>query len=237
MLAGIGATGGNVMRGRVLFIANSLDNAFKFQQVLSELDVETTAASTAQIARLLGKDLNIDLVIFEARASAAGYLEQVESLVKHLMCSLLVIVEEADAGSLRLPKRSPCDFVLHDAGPAECKARVRRLLGNKGAANWTEIISVEDMAINLATYQVTVAGSPIDFTYLEYALLAFLVQHADRTFSRDSLLQNVWGFDYYGGSRTVDVHVRRIRAKLGPNLAQRLKTVRGVGYLWSSQGL
>ena len=70
---------------------------------------------------------------------------------------------------------------------------------------------------------------------MEYALLAFLVKHPDHTFSRDTLLQNVWGFDYYGGSRTVDVHVRRIRAKLGPKLAQYLETVRGVGYLWKTR--
>ena len=75
-------------------------------------------------------------------------------------------------------------------------------------------------------------GEPIDFTYLEYALLSFLVSHPARTFSRDALLQHVWGFDYYGGSRTVDVHIRRIRSKLGPELAQHLKTVRSVGYLW-----
>ena len=79
----------------------------------------------------------------------------------------------------------------------------------------------------------TVDGAPIDFTYLEYALLAFLVTHPDRTYSRDALLKRVWGFDYYGGTRTVDVHVRRVRAKLGPDLAQHLETVRGVGYLWN----
>jgi len=90
------------------------------------------------------------------------------------------------------------------------------------------------MTINLATYQVAVANEPVDFTYLEYALLAFLVRHPGHTFSRDALLQHVWGFDYYGGSRTVDVHVRRIRAKLGPELAQHLETVRGVGYLWNN---
>ena len=66
------------------------------------------------------------------------------------------------------------------------------------------------------------------------ATFAFLVTHPGRTYSRDALLRRVWGFDYYGGSRTVDVHVRRVRAKLGPELAQRLETVRGVGYLWNA---
>ena len=97
-----------------------------------------------------------------------------------------------------------------------------------------DCISVDGLVINLATYQVTINGEPIDFTYLEYALLSFLAKHPGRTFSRDALLQRVWGFDYYGGSRTVDVHVRRIRSKLGPDLAERLETVRGVGYLWNA---
>ena len=98
-----------------------------------------------------------------------------------------------------------------------------------------DTITVESMVINTNTYQVTIGDEPLDLTYLEYALLAFLVQHPERTFTRDALLQNVWGFDYFGGSRTVDVHVRRIRSKLGPKLAEHLQTVRGVGYLWSTK--
>ena len=123
---------------------------------------------------------------------------------------------------------------MHGASAAECAVRVKRLLNDEEAVGSSDLIVVDHMTINLATYQVLVSDKPIDFTYLEYALLSFLVRHPGRTFSRDALLQHVWGFDYYGGSRTVDVHVRRIRAKLGPELAQRLETVRGVGYLWSA---
>ena len=123
---------------------------------------------------------------------------------------------------------------MNNAGNAECSARIRRLLGNGTAGEKAEIIAVDSMTVNLSTYQVEVNGESVDFTYLEYALLAFLLQHCDRAYSRDALLQNVWGFDYYGGSRTVDVHVRRIRAKLGPDLSQHLETIRGVGYLWRS---
>lgn len=228
-------TGGDVMRKRVLFIANSLDNAFKFQQVLSELNVDISAGSTAQIKRFLGPGADSDLVVFEARSTALEYLEEVESLAENRGCALLVVTDETCVGQLRLPTNVPSDFVMSDAGHAECLARVRMLLGYQDNSGQSEIISIENMDINLATYQVSVGGEPVDFTYLEYALLAFLVQHPNRTFSRDTLLQNVWGFDYYGGSRTVDVHVRRIRAKIGPKLAQYLETVRGVGYLWNSK--
>ena len=73
-------------------------------------------------------------------------------------------------------------------------------------------------------------GRPVDFAYMEYELLKFLITHPQRVFSRDALLSRVWGYDYYGGARTVDVHVRRIRAKLGSEHAAKIKTVRSVGY-------
>ena len=220
------------MGKRVAFIADSLDNAYKFQQILSQLDVEVAAGSTMQVGKLLAPTAHLDLVVFEDRGSANSSLGEIESLVEEHGCPLLVIVDESDVERLRLPSSIPCDFVVHGAGNAECTVRVSRLLYGVSDEKRSDVIVIDNMTINLATYQVSVADEPVDFTYLEYALLSFLVKHSGRTFSRDELLQHVWGFDYYGGSRTVDVHVRRIRAKLGPELAQRLETVRGVGYLW-----
>lgn len=223
------------MRKHVLFIANSLDTAHRFQQVLSAFDVEVAAASTLQLKRLLAFETAVDLVIFEARSFAVSYLEEVETFAEQRDCALLIIIDQKDIGQLRLPECVLCDFVLSSAGIDECMTRVRRLLGGKGVGKISSIVLIDDMEINLATYQVTVSGEPVDFTYLEYALLAYLVQHPDRTFSRELLLQNVWGLDYDGGVRTVDVHVRRVRAKIGPALAQYLETVRGVGYLWRTR--
>ena len=211
----------------VIFVADSLDNAHKFQQVLSGLDVEVAAGSSAQLKNLLVQHPGYDLVVYEARGEALGRVAQAESL-------LLVIVGEDQLGEFRLPVQVKSDFVVHGASPDECAARIRQLLwpGNESSAS--DFVAVDSLTINLATYQVNVAGEPLDLTYLEYALLAFLVTHPGRAYSRDALLRRVWGFDYYGGSRTVDVHVRRVRAKLGPDLAQHLETVRGVGYLWSA---
>ena len=223
------------MRKRVHFIANSLDNAYKFQRVLLELDAEVAAGSTAQINRLLSSGTSPDLVIFETQTTTLPFLEEVLSFVERQGCSLLAITDESTIERFDLPAHVPCDFVMADAGDAECLVRTSRLLGIAGSPGQTEIIRVDNMVINLATYQVTVADEPIDFTYLEYTLLIFLVQHPDHTYTRDALLQNVWDLDYYGSSRTVDVHVRRIRAKLGPYLARHLETTRGVGYLWTTQ--
>ena len=223
-----------MQRKKIAFIADSLDNAYRFQQVLSKFDADVSAGSTLQIAKLLAAGQAYDLIVFEARGSAYGSFADVVRFAGERECPLLVIVEAESLESMSLPSSSPSDFVVHGAGEQECAARVARLLRSEGAAAAREKINVDGMEINLATYQVSVMGEPIDLTYLEYALLAFLAKHPGRTFSRDDLLQHVWGFDYYGGSRTVDVHVRRIRAKLGPELAQHLETVRGVGYLWST---
>lgn len=222
------------MRKKVVFIADSLDNAHRFQQVLSALNVDVAAGSTVQLGKLLSAEVAPELVIFEARGNARSYLGQVVRQVEDLPAPLLLIVNEEELPSLQFPTTVASDFVMHGASVAECTARVKRLMTSQEEPASLDCISVDGLVINLATYQVTINGEPIDFTYLEYALLSFLAKHPGRTFSRDALLQRVWGFDYYGGSRTVDVHVRRIRSKLGPDLAERLETVRGVGYLWNA---
>ena len=223
-----------MQRKQVIFIADSLDNAHKFQAVLSALDVDVAAGSSVQFKRLLAQHPGCDLVVFEARGDALQNVSRAESTLLEDGCgSLLAIVNEDQLSEFRLPVQVKSDFVVHGASPDECSARIRQLLWPGNESSTSDYIAVDAMTINLATYQVKVNGEPLDLTYLEYALLAFLVTHPGRTYSRDALLRRVWGFDYYGGSRTVDVHVRRVRAKLGPDLAQRLETVRGVGYLWS----
>lgn len=222
------------MRKTVIFIADSLDNAHKFQQVLSALDTEVFAGSSLQFKKLLALHPGCDLVVFEARSGTFERVAEAEPLlVEEGVGALLAIVDEADLGEFRMPVQVKSDFVVHGASADECTARIRTLLWPGSESASSDVVTVDSLSINLATYQVAVAGEPLDLTYLEYALLAFLATHPGRTYSRDALLRRVWGFDYYGGSRTVDVHVRRIRAKLGPDLAHHLETIRGVGYLWS----
>ncbi len=93
-----------------------------------------------------------------------------------------------------------------------------------------DVLRVGALELNLANYQVSIDGRPINFTYMEYELLKFLVTHPGRVFTREALLSRVWGYDYYGGERTVDVHIRRLRAKLGQDYGGRIQTVRSVGY-------
>jgi len=105
-------------------------------------------------------------------------------------------------------------------------ARARRVVNRVE----DDLVRSGSLELNLATYQASINGTRVDFAFMEYELLRFLMTHPGRVFSREALLTRVWGYDYYGGIRTVDVHVRRVRAKLGQEYAARLKTVRGVGY-------
>jgi DNA-binding response OmpR family regulator len=130
------------------------------------------------------------------------------------------------------------DVVLCDAGPAEVEARLRLALGRAEAERDTtanEEIRSGDLSIDEATYQARLGHRPLDLTFKEFELLKFLAQHPGRVFSRAQLLQEVWGYDYFGGTRTVDVHVRRLRAKLGPEREALIGTVRNVGYKFVAQ--
>ena len=124
------------------------------------------------------------------------------------------------------------DVILDTAGPAELEARLR-LLQSRAAATLDEAdteIRSGDVSIDEASYTARVRGKALDLTFKEFELLKFLVQHPGRVFTRAQLLHEVWGYDYFGGTRTVDVHVRRLRAKLGIENENAIGTVRNVGY-------
>jgi len=124
------------------------------------------------------------------------------------------------------------ELLVEPFSAAELQARIARARRAVNGIDHDDVVRVGSLEMNLATYQVAIDGKPVDFTYMEYELLKFLVTHPKRVFSREALLNRVWGYDYYGGARTVDVHVRRVRAKLGSEHASRIKTVRSVGYRW-----
>jgi DNA-binding response OmpR family regulator len=122
------------------------------------------------------------------------------------------------------------DFCLTPFHPAELEARLRHLLATDIDLHRAELVEYGELTLNLETYQAAIAGRPLDMTYMEYELLKFLAQNPGKVFTREMLLSRVWGYEYYGGARTVDVHVRRLRAKLGEEHANLIQTVRSVGY-------
>ena len=122
------------------------------------------------------------------------------------------------------------DFCLDPFHPRELEARLRHLFWRAGSGTAPELVEYGNLLLNLETYQAAIAGNPLDLTYMEYELLKFLAQHPGKVFTRETLLSRVWGYEYYGGARTVDVHIRRLRAKLGEEHANLISTVRSVGY-------
>ncbi|MFI0431676.1 MAG: winged-helix domain-containing protein [Candidatus Nanopelagicales bacterium] len=124
------------------------------------------------------------------------------------------------------------DFLLDSAGPAEVEARLRLALTRPADEQGDEadLIRSGELVVDESAYSARLRNRPLNLTFKEFELIKYLAQHPGRVFTRAQLLQEVWGYDYYGGTRTVDVHVRRLRAKLGPEHEQLIGTVRNVGY-------
>jgi DNA-binding response OmpR family regulator len=127
------------------------------------------------------------------------------------------------------------DLLLNTATPAEVEARIRLAIARLNRQRVDEdpeahVIRSGEISVDDVTYTAKLGGRPLDLTFKEFELLKYLAQHPGRVFTRDQLLQEVWGYDYFGGTRTVDVHVRRLRAKLGAEHEQLIGTVRNVGY-------
>jgi DNA-binding response OmpR family regulator len=122
------------------------------------------------------------------------------------------------------------DFCLTPFHPRELETRLSHMLWRAGSGARPELIEYGPLAMNLETYQAAIDGRPLDLTYMEYELLRYLASQPGKVFTRETLLNRVWGYDYYGGARTVDVHVRRLRSKLGEEHAGLIQTVRSVGY-------
>ncbi len=152
---------------------------------------------------------------------------------------ILLLLNATQLGQLELRDELFDDFILTPFRHQELEARLKHLFWSQGIDSRGEVLTHEDLVLNIETYQATINGRPLDLTYMEYELLKFLVSHPGKVFSRETLLSRVWGYDYFGGARTVDVHVRRLRSKLGEENAGLIQTVRSVGYSfgqsrWSS---
>ncbi|GGN97315.1 transcriptional regulatory protein GlnR [Actinoplanes lobatus] len=152
-----------------------------------------------------------------------------------LSAPLIALVREAGLAAVAVDWCVD-DFVLTTAGPAEVAARLTMAVARQGSqtTTGTESIHIGGLSIDPHSYTAKLNGETLSLTYKEFELLKFLAQQPGRVFSRDQLLREVWGYDYFGGTRTVDVHVRRLRAKLGPRCERMIGTVRQVGYKFAA---
>ncbi|MDR1767097.1 MAG: response regulator transcription factor [Propionibacteriaceae bacterium] len=215
---------------QLLVVSNELakkgnEHSFGLLELLPH-EVTVTPSDT----QALTDSAKADLVVLDGRADLAGARTMARLFASSgSTVPLLLILPESGLAALSA-EWNLADFVLETAGPAEFDARIRLLIAQ--AAN-DAIICAGGITIDDAAYSATKDGEALDLTYTEFELLKYLVQHPGRVFSREHLLADVWGYDYYGGTRTVDVHIRRLRAKLGPDHEALIGTVRNVGYRFS----
>ena len=176
-----------------------------------------------------------DILLIDARRD----LPNVKSFAKHLdstgvSCPIIAITTEGGLTAFNADWGID-DVILDTAGPAEVDARIRIALGKHAI----ELVASDphageirtgEVTIDESTYTARLKGNVLDLTFKEFELLKYLAQHPGRVFTRAQLLQEIWGYDYFGGTRTVDVHIRRLRSKLGPEFEAIIGTVRNVGY-------
>ena len=182
----------------------------------------------AQPAQLVGAP-SADVIFVDGRTDLVG----AKSLCKiinttGLDAPLLLVVTEGGLTAVS-PDWGVDDVILLTAGPAEVDARIRLAVGRMAKEQVSSRIQTSGITIDESSYSAKAHGRTLALTYKEFQLLHFFATHPSRVFTREQLLSEVWGYDYFGGTRTVDVHVRRLRAKLG-DLEQLIGTVRNVGY-------
>lgn len=172
-----------------------------------------------------------DLYIVSATDNTNQGLEILkEAKLKYDLEPLLAVMSKQALGRISVDEDLFNDFCLIDSIELEIGQRIGRLLKKFNTETTQALIKYHDLVIDPNIYQVTVKGTVLDLTFMEYQLLTFLVSHPGKVYSREALLSRVWGYEYFGGGRTVDVHIRRLRSKLGEEYSQYIQTVRSVGY-------
>jgi len=167
-----------------------------------------------------------DILLVELGDQPIRRLREVTRIVEEIGLPVILAIS-LDQLALVDSTNGISDFITAPVDPLELRLRVQRLSTEEQT---DDLVVFKDLELNTLNYQATLASKPIDLTFMEYELLRFMVENPIRVWSREQLLSKVWGYDYYGGARTVDVHIRRLRSKLGEERASWITTVRSVGY-------
>ncbi|MCW3156654.1 response regulator transcription factor [Micropruina sonneratiae] len=217
---------------QLLVVSSQLDTGARPEAVLPAIgllahDLRSAPADT----NALTESAKADVVVIDGRSNLANARTVCRLFVSSgITLPILLVVTEGGLAAIN-GDWGVSDLILDGAGPAEFDARIRLLLSSNESDG---LIQSGGIVIDEAAYSARLGDAPLDLTYTEFELLKYLVTHPGRVFSREHLLADVWGYDYFGGTRTVDVHIRRLRAKLGPEHESLIGTVRNVGYRFSS---
>jgi two-component system, OmpR family, alkaline phosphatase synthesis response regulator PhoP len=219
----------------VLIVGNEPENLQSLGQTLMDGGYTVQHMVFAEQANQ-GLDINPDAIIFDMTTGLMGdmvtqFLKETDS--ENEIVSLAALRQEQLTSfdmSLNID-----DFFVWPGRQIEVQVRVRQALWRRAGLDPSHLIRSNDLVIDTANYKVYLGGDHVDLTYKEYELLRFLATNREKVFTREALLNRVWGYDYFGGARTVDVHIRRLRGKIETRSHTYIETVRNVGYRFRSE--
>jgi DNA-binding response OmpR family regulator len=215
----------------VFIIANESDQARKLRTELAQrgFDCLIVPNKDGAIEQIAGQSLGVMLLDTDEATIGSEAWELAQRIRQERQIPLIAIVSREKLNGLD-SSTSIDDFVIKPWEATEVIARIKRILRQKESIDSEEILRCNDLVIDLSKYEVSLGGKPIILTFKEYQLLKFLASNRGKVFTREALLNKVWGWDYYGGDRTVDVHIRRLRSKIEDKEHSFIETVRNIGY-------
>ena len=214
---------------RVFIVSNESEQAEKLrvELVRSGFNCLIVPYNNEAIEQITGQSLGVILLDMDEETFDSEAWEQVQQLKQERQIPLIALVSKEKLNGL---DSNIDDFVVKPYEANEVTARIKRVLNQKGSLDSEDTIRCGDLVINLIKYEVSLGHKLILLTYREYQLLKFLASNKGKVFTREALLNKVWGWDYYGGDRTVDVHIRRLRSKIEGPTHTFIETVRNIGY-------
>jgi two-component system alkaline phosphatase synthesis response regulator PhoP len=216
---------------RVTFVGQDRDKVKRLARELEGEGYWTAVCPAAEAATVMADGHQPDALVVDATSTngAVGLPDLLHDIRETAAAPTIVLIEESHLSGYELPQGID-DFLVLPATAGELAARVRQLLRRHAHLEGNNTLCCGDLVLNLASREVFLAGRSVTLAYKEYELLRFLLSNRGTVFTREVLLNKVWGYDFYGGTRTVDVHIRRLRSKIeGPRRAF-IETVRNVGY-------
>lgn len=226
------------MTGKVLIIGDKAKEGKALHDALRKQTSFTSRVSPkSDAAANFILKFNPDIIVLNPEARYSEMLDTYHMIKKEESLGeipLILIAGEEEMKDPAIPTGLQ-DLFCRPLRVAECVARILILYKKTNKITDKNVIRCRDLEIDVSKYEVRVSGEKIDLTYTEYELLKFLATHPDHVFTRDVLLNKVWGYEYYGGARTVDVHVRRLRSKIEFKSKRFIDTVRNIGYKFISQ--
>jgi two-component system alkaline phosphatase synthesis response regulator PhoP len=210
-------------------------DAQKGRAIAGELGARNIACDYVSPHETLDEELadkapDLVIIALENPLAASPIIEAIRELRRERPIPILALIAKDALNKGMNTLFAVDDFVIEPSGLEEIALRVKKLLKQTYAVDGKDVIRNNDLVIDLARREVMLEGKPLALTFTEYGLLVFLAANSGRVFTREALLNKIWGYDYYGGDRTVDVHIRRLRAKIEWGQHSFIETVRGVGY-------